>query len=79
MGHLARRNPCFDSPHQTLQHHLTSRLGKTAPEFLELQRRMLILAARGGAVVRGSDIDFLLEIELLADTSQRVPSKPSHR
>jgi hypothetical protein len=63
IGHLAFDDANIESPRQSLKHRLSNRLRQMAPQLLELQRRMRILAARGGTVDCRSDIDFLLEIE----------------
>lgn len=78
MRHLLDYDLSFQGLAQDMDHRLPRRFGQMIPKLLELQRR-LFLGARGGAAVRGSDIEFLLEFELLADTMRPMLPKPRHQ
>ena len=81
IGHLAFVGCGMDDrPLQGLQHHLPRRLRHMIPKLLEFRGQRLrtrVLAARGGAVEVIANIDFFLEIEVVAQTSRPRPSKPT--
>jgi hypothetical protein len=78
IGHLAFGLRRLDNRLvQGLDYRLPNRLRQAAPELIELQDRLAVLAARGGAVPCW-DIDFLLEIEIGTDIIRLESETPKY-